>query len=156
MPIILTKPEGIEAWLSAPTAEALKLRHPLPDDALRIVARGKRGNISSFFALAISFGGLARSSHFPLHALRGGRGAGLATLANSKRPAEIERIRFRGFTMHYEKYNRRVRSAQWAEGYLKRARTYRSASRAAAMISALEHWLNTNPPLAVTAYTESD
>jgi putative SOS response-associated peptidase YedK len=42
MPVILTGREQIEAWLSAPNPEALKLQRPLPDDALRIVARGKR------------------------------------------------------------------------------------------------------------------
>ena len=42
MPVILTRREQIDAWLSAPNAEALKLQRPLPDDALRIVARGKR------------------------------------------------------------------------------------------------------------------
>jgi len=42
MPVILTDPEEIEAWLSAPMAEALKLQRPLPDGALRIVARGAR------------------------------------------------------------------------------------------------------------------
>jgi putative SOS response-associated peptidase YedK len=42
MPVILTLREQIEAWLSAPNPEALKLQRPLPDDALRIVARGKR------------------------------------------------------------------------------------------------------------------
>jgi putative SOS response-associated peptidase YedK len=42
MPVILTKGEEIETWLSAPAAEALKLQRPLPDDALGIVARGRR------------------------------------------------------------------------------------------------------------------
>ena len=42
MPVVLTKREEMETWLSAPTAEALKLQRPMPDDALRIVARGKR------------------------------------------------------------------------------------------------------------------
>ena len=42
MPVILTRREQIDAWLSAPNAEALKLQRPLPDDALRIVARGRR------------------------------------------------------------------------------------------------------------------
>src|ERR1700690_944887 len=40
MPVILTRPDEIEAWLAAPIIEALKLQRPLPDDALRIVARG--------------------------------------------------------------------------------------------------------------------
>src|SRR5271170_5083166 len=42
MPVILTRPDEIEAWLVAPTAEVLKLQRPLPDDALRIVARGSK------------------------------------------------------------------------------------------------------------------
>jgi len=40
MPVILRSGEEIEAWLRAPMEEALKLQRPLPDDALRVVARG--------------------------------------------------------------------------------------------------------------------
>ena len=40
--IILTRPDEIETWLVGPTAEVLKLQRPLPDDALRIVARGSK------------------------------------------------------------------------------------------------------------------
>jgi putative SOS response-associated peptidase YedK len=40
MPVILTNPEDIELWMSAPAPEALKLQRPLADDALIIVARG--------------------------------------------------------------------------------------------------------------------
>jgi len=40
MPVILTRTDEIDAWLAGPTVEALKLQRPLPDDALRIVARG--------------------------------------------------------------------------------------------------------------------
>jgi putative SOS response-associated peptidase YedK len=40
MPIILTTPEEIETWLTAPAEEVLKLQRPLPDGALRIVATG--------------------------------------------------------------------------------------------------------------------
>jgi putative SOS response-associated peptidase YedK len=42
MPVILTAPGDLDLWLTAPAPEALKLQHPLPDDALRIVARGER------------------------------------------------------------------------------------------------------------------
>jgi len=40
MPVILTEPDEIETWLTAPAEEALKLQRPLPDGALRIVAKG--------------------------------------------------------------------------------------------------------------------
>jgi len=40
MPVILTKDDEIETWLSAPAVEALKLQRPPPDNVLRIVATG--------------------------------------------------------------------------------------------------------------------
>jgi putative SOS response-associated peptidase YedK len=40
MPVILTTPEAVEIWMTAPPDEALKLQRPLLDGALRIVARG--------------------------------------------------------------------------------------------------------------------
>jgi putative SOS response-associated peptidase YedK len=42
MPVILTTPEEIETWMTAPAEEALKLQRPLPDAALEIVARGAK------------------------------------------------------------------------------------------------------------------
>ena len=40
MPVILTEPEAIETWLSAPWDQARTLQRPLPDGALVEVARG--------------------------------------------------------------------------------------------------------------------
>ena len=42
MPVILTEPDEIEQWLTAPTEDALKLQRPLPDGSLVIVARGEK------------------------------------------------------------------------------------------------------------------
>src|SRR3954469_1343103 len=42
MPLILTAQDEIDTWLTEPTEMALQLQRPLPDDALRIVARGER------------------------------------------------------------------------------------------------------------------
>ncbi|MGD1884448.1 MAG: SOS response-associated peptidase family protein [Paracoccaceae bacterium] len=42
MPVILTKPEEIETWLTADVETALALQRPLPDGALRVVAEGHR------------------------------------------------------------------------------------------------------------------
>jgi putative SOS response-associated peptidase YedK len=46
MPVILATPDEIEQWLEAPVAEALKLQRPLPDDALRLVARGEKEDVA--------------------------------------------------------------------------------------------------------------
>ena len=42
MPVILTTPTEFERWLEADTVDALALQRPLPDDALRIVAKGEK------------------------------------------------------------------------------------------------------------------
>jgi putative SOS response-associated peptidase YedK len=42
MPAILTTPEEVDLWLAGETIAALKLQRPLPDDALKIVARGEK------------------------------------------------------------------------------------------------------------------
>jgi putative SOS response-associated peptidase YedK len=42
MPVILTTPDEIVTWLTAPAEVALQLQRPLPDDALQIAAWGER------------------------------------------------------------------------------------------------------------------
>ena len=42
MPVILTTPDEIETWMTAPPEEALKLQRPLPDGVLKIVATGRK------------------------------------------------------------------------------------------------------------------
>jgi putative SOS response-associated peptidase YedK len=40
MPVILTGTDEVEAWLTKPADEALKLQRPLPGGSLKIVATG--------------------------------------------------------------------------------------------------------------------
>ena len=42
MPVILTREKELEAWMTALWSEAAGLQRPLPDGALRIVARDVR------------------------------------------------------------------------------------------------------------------
>lgn len=44
MPVILTEPEAIETWMTAPWEQARALQRPLPDGALVEVARGVKRN----------------------------------------------------------------------------------------------------------------
>ena len=43
-PVILKTPDEVDVWLSAETKDALELQRPLPDGALKIVARGERSD----------------------------------------------------------------------------------------------------------------
>jgi putative SOS response-associated peptidase YedK len=42
MPVILTTPDEMDRWLTAPAVQALEPQRPLPDDALQIVMRGEK------------------------------------------------------------------------------------------------------------------
>ena len=44
MPVILTEPDELEVWLSAPTKEAQELQRALPNDRLIVVARGEKSD----------------------------------------------------------------------------------------------------------------
>ena len=41
-PVILTNEGEFDTWLSGPWSQAARLQRPLPDGALRIVARGEK------------------------------------------------------------------------------------------------------------------
>ena len=45
MPVILTTPDEVDDWLAAAMADAVALQRPLPDERLRIVAKGERYNL---------------------------------------------------------------------------------------------------------------
>jgi putative SOS response-associated peptidase YedK len=49
MPVILTTPEEVDLWFEGETIEALKLQRPLPDERLRIVAQGEKGDRAAAF-----------------------------------------------------------------------------------------------------------
>ncbi len=48
--MILTTPTEFERWLEADTVNAVELQRPLPDNALRIVAKGEKEDRSPEFA----------------------------------------------------------------------------------------------------------
>jgi putative SOS response-associated peptidase YedK len=50
MPAILTTRDEIDAWMTAPIGDALKLQRPLADDALVIVARGEKEDLGGLAA----------------------------------------------------------------------------------------------------------
>ena len=47
MPVILTSSDEVDRWLEADTSDALALQRPLPDHALRIMAKGEKSDGSS-------------------------------------------------------------------------------------------------------------
>jgi putative SOS response-associated peptidase YedK len=51
IPVILTTPAEFDQWLGADTIDALTLQRPLPNDALRIVAKGEKEDRSPEVAL---------------------------------------------------------------------------------------------------------
>jgi len=56
MPVILTEAHQLETWFAAPWSEAAKLQRPLPDGALRIVARGAKqdGSVDGDLGMSVS------------------------------------------------------------------------------------------------------
>ena len=57
MPVIFTRADQVDGWLTLPVAEALQLQKPLPDGALKIVARGEKedGTTSEFAVTEAKF-----------------------------------------------------------------------------------------------------
>jgi putative SOS response-associated peptidase YedK len=53
MPVILTTPDEVDRWLTAPTEEALKLQRPLPDGSLMIISRGNKEDPPDGAALGV-------------------------------------------------------------------------------------------------------
>ena len=51
MPAILTAPDDFDRWLQADTLDALAFQRPLPDDAIRILAKGEKEDKSLEFSL---------------------------------------------------------------------------------------------------------
>jgi hypothetical protein len=44
MPVILTKPDEFDTWLDASLNDAIALQRPLPNELLRIVAKGEKSD----------------------------------------------------------------------------------------------------------------
>jgi hypothetical protein len=47
MPVILTTPAEVDRWLEGETSEASSLQRPLPDNTLRIIAKGEKDDAGS-------------------------------------------------------------------------------------------------------------